>query len=89
MLKITNSNNDELYGRLIKPINFDENKKYPVLIYVYGGPHAQLVKNNWLNGASLWMYWMAQQGYLIFTIDGRGSGNRGFEFESSISEILE
>jgi dipeptidyl-peptidase-4 len=88
MLKITNSNNDELYGRLIKPLNFDENKKYPVLIYVYGGPHAQLVKNNWLNGASLWMYWMAQQGYLIFTIDGRGSENRGFEFESSIFRNL-
>tara|TARA_B100001287_G_scaffold161970_1_gene136186 strand:- start:840 stop:2969 length:2130 start_codon:yes stop_codon:yes gene_type:complete len=77
-----------LYYRLIKPADFDPSKKYPVLNYVYGGPHAQLVTNSWLNGASLWMHWMANQGYLIFTLDNRGSANRGFAFESQIHRRL-
>jgi dipeptidyl-peptidase-4 len=74
----------DLYSRLIKPSNFDPNKKYPVLVYVYGGPHLQLITNSYLDNANLWMYWMAEQGYLVFTIDNRGSGNRGFAFESVI-----
>ncbi|HQK40304.1 MAG TPA: DPP IV N-terminal domain-containing protein [Flavobacterium alvei] len=74
----------DLYTRLIKPSNFDPTKKYPVLVYVYGGPHAQLITNSYLDGANLWMYWMAEQGYLIFTVDNRGSDNRGFAFESVI-----
>ena len=73
---------------MIKPSNFDENKKYPVLVYVYGGPHAQLVTNSWLNGASLWMHWMAEQGYIVYTLDNRGSASRGFEFESGIHRQL-
>ena len=77
-----------LYTRLIKPSNFDPTKKYPVLVYVYGGPHAQLVTNSWLDGANLWMYWMAEQGYLVYTLDGRGSGERGFAFESQIHRQL-
>ena len=82
------SDGTKLYYRLIKPSNFDSSKKYPVLNYVYGGPHAQLVTNSWLNGASLWMHWMAEQGYIIFTLDNRGSGNRGFAFESQIHRQL-
>lgn len=78
----------KLYTRLIKPSNFDPTKKYPVLVYVYGGPHAQLITNSWLDGASLWMYWMAEQGYLVFTVDGRGSAERGFAFESQIHRRL-
>lgn len=74
----------DLYTRLIKPSNFDPNKKYPVLVYVYGGPHAQLITNSYLDGANLWMYYMAEQGYLVFTLDNRGSDNRGFAFESAI-----
>jgi dipeptidyl-peptidase-4 len=74
----------DLYTRLIKPSNFDASKKYPVLVYVYGGPHAQLITNSYLDGANLWMYWMAEQGYLVFTVDNRGSDNRGFAFESVI-----
>ena len=74
----------DLYTRLIKPSNFDASKKYPVLVYVYGGPHAQMVTNSYLDGANLWMYWMAEQGYLVFTVDNRGSDNRGFAFESVI-----
>jgi dipeptidyl-peptidase-4 len=74
----------DLYTRLIKPSNFDATKRYPVMVYVYGGPHAQMITNSFLDGANLWMYWMAEQGYLVFTIDNRGSGNRGFAFESVI-----
>lgn len=74
----------DLYTRLIKPSTFDPNKKYPVCIYVYGGPHAQMITNSYLDGANLWMYWMAEQGYLVFTLDNRGSDNRGFAFESAI-----
>ena len=80
--------NTDLHYRLIKPSNFDASKKYPVLVYVYGGPHAQLVTNSWLGGASLWMYWLAEQGYLVYTVDNRGSGNRGFAFESVIHRNL-
>lgn len=74
----------DLYTRLIKPSNFDTSKKYPVLVYVYGGPGVQTVTNAYLDGASLWMYWMAEQGYLIYSIDNRGSEGRGFAFESVI-----
>ena len=77
-----------LYTRMIKPSNFDETKKYPVLVYVYGGPHAQLIANSWYDGASLWMQWMAEQGYLVYTVDNRGSAERGFAFESQIHRQL-
>ncbi|UKN01338.1 S9 family peptidase [Paracrocinitomix mangrovi] len=78
----------DLYYRMIKPADFDANKKYPVLVYVYGGPHAQLVTDSWLGGASLWMHWMANQGYIVYTVDGRGSANRGYAFESVIHRNL-
>lgn len=85
---IKGSDGTDLYTRLIKPSHFDPTKKYPVLVYVYGGPHAQMITNSWLDGASLWMHWMAEQGYLIFTLDNRGSGERGFAFESGIHRQL-
>lgn len=78
----------DLYTRLIKPSNFDPSKKYPVLVYVYGGPKAQLIANNWYDGSSLWMNWLAEQGYLVFTLDGRGSANRGRAFETVIHRQL-
>jgi dipeptidyl-peptidase 4 len=78
----------DLYTQLIKPSNFDPSKKYPVLVYVYGGPHAQLITNSWLYGASLWMYWMAEQGYLVFTLDNRGSAERGVDFEHAVHRQL-
>jgi dipeptidyl-peptidase 4 len=78
----------DLYTRLIKPSNFDPSKKYPVFIYVYGGPHAQLINNSFLDGANLWMYWMAEQGYLVFTVDNRGSANRGRDFEHVVHRNL-
>ena len=74
----------DLYGRIIKPLNFDASKKYPAILYVYGGPHAQMVENSWLGGAPLWDFFMAQKGYVVITVDNRGSANRGFEFESVI-----
>lgn len=77
-------NKTDLHYRMIKPANFDPNKKYPVIVYVYGGPHAQLVLNRWLGGARLWDEYMAQQGYVMFTVDNRGSANRGKEFEAVI-----
>lgn len=83
MIKAADGTTD-LVTRMIKPSNFDASNKYPVLVYVYGGPHAQLVTNSYLDGATLWMYWMAEQGYLVFTVDNRGSENRGFAFESII-----
>ncbi len=79
---------DKLYGRIIKPSHFDPSKKYPVLVYVYGGPHVQLVQNRWLGGAPLWMYWLAEQGYIVFTLDGHGSDRRGFAFKSVIYRQL-
>lgn len=85
---IRTADNAVLYTRLIKPRDFDSTKKYPVLVYVYGGPHLQLITNTWLNGASLWMHWMADQGYLVYSVDNRGSAERGFEFESAIHRRL-
>lgn len=72
----------DLYYRMIKPVDFDPNKKYPVIVYVYGGPHAQLVSDTWYTG--YWQYYMAQKGYIMFTLDNRGSANRGLEFENVI-----
>lgn len=76
-------NTTDLYYRLIKPSDFDSTKKYPVFLYVYGGPHDQLVTDIWMSGG-LFLQYMAQQGYVVFTLDNRGSQNRGFEFESII-----
>ncbi len=73
----------DLYYRMIKPVDFDSTKKYPVVVYVYGGPHLQLIDNRWLGRANLWMHYMAQRGYIMFTIDSRGTDNRGLEFENS------
>lgn len=69
-----------LNGRLIYPSNFDATKKYPVMVYVYGGSHAQLVTNKWLSGAGYFDMYMAQQGYVVFTLDNRGSDARGKKF---------
>lgn len=77
-------NATDLHYRLIKPADFDSTKKYPVVIYVYGGPHAQMVKNNWLGGTRLWEEYMAQRGYVVFILDNRGSASRGKAFESVI-----
>jgi len=69
-----------LNGRVIYPNNFDPAKKYPVMVYLYGGSHAQLVTNKWMAGAGYFDYYMAQQGYIVFTMDNRGSDARGRDF---------
>lgn len=73
----------ELYYRLVKPSHFNPNKKYPVIIYVYAGPGVRLITDNWLYATRGWDLYMADQGYLVFSLDSRGSSERGFEFESS------
>ena len=73
-----------LYTRLIKPYNFDASKKYPVIVYVYGGPHAQLITDTWLAGAGIYLNYLAQEGFLVFTLDNRGSADRGEAFEQCI-----
>lgn len=72
--------NTPLNGRIIYPSNFDATKKYPVMVYLYGGSHAQLVTNRWLSGAGYFDLYMAQQGYIVFTMDNRGSDARGKKF---------
>jgi dipeptidyl-peptidase-4 len=78
----------DLYCRLIKPTDFDSTKKYPVIVYVYGGPHTQLITNSWLGGTGLFLHYMATKGYLVFTLDNHGSSNRGLAFEQAIYRNL-
>ena len=73
-----------LYTRLIKPYNFDASKKYPVIVYVYGGPHMQLVTDSWTAGAGIYLNYLAQEGFLVFSLDNRGSADRGEAFEQCI-----
>lgn len=86
-LKSTDGTTD-LYARLIKPTNFDPTKKYPVIVYVYGGPHSQQVSNRWMAQARMWQHFMAQKGYISFTLDNRGSAGRGQAFEEIIHRQL-
>ena len=78
----------DLFYRIILPPNFDSTQKYPVFYYLYGGPHTQLVTDSWLGGANIFMSLMAQRGYIVFTIDNRGTPNRGFAFENVIHRKL-
>ena len=73
----------DLYYRMVMPVNFDPNKKYPAIIYVYGGPHAHNVDARWHWGSRSWETYMAQNGYLLFIVDNRGSENRGKAFEQA------
>ncbi|MCC7502081.1 MAG: DPP IV N-terminal domain-containing protein, partial [Flavobacteriales bacterium] len=88
LFSIPGENGDRLNARLIKPSGFDASRKYPVLFYVYNGPHVQLVTNSFLGGASHWMLQAAERGYLVFTVDGHGSDNRGKDFEQAIHRQL-
>lgn len=81
---IPGTDNIDLYCRLIKPVGFDSTKKYPVFIYVYGGPHSQMVSDSWLGGGGFFLNYLAQQGYVVFTLDNRGTSNRGTAFEHAV-----
>ena len=73
----------DLYWRMVKPADFDATKKYPTVVYVYGGPHAHNVEAAWHWYSRSWETYMAQKGYIVFILDNRGSENRGLEFEQA------
>ena len=79
--KAKNSEGTELNGWMIKPANFDKNKKYPVLMHVYGGPGSQTVLDSWRGPNYFWHQMLAQQGYIVVSIDNRGTGARGANFQ--------
>lgn len=72
------------FYRLIKPLGFDPEKKYPVIVYVYGGPHSQMVRNSWLGQIRMWEMYMAQRGYLVYVQDNRGTTGHGAGYEKAI-----
>lgn len=77
-----------LYGKIILPTDFNPAQKYPVIVYLYNGPHLQLVTDSFPASGNLWYEYMAQNGYIIFTMDGRGSSNRGLKFEQAVFRNL-
>ncbi|MBK9285412.1 MAG: S9 family peptidase [Sphingobacteriaceae bacterium] len=84
MFTLKNKENVDLYSRMFWPVNFDSTKKYPVLVYLYNGPHSQQVTNTWMAGGELWYQYMAQKGFIVFTLDGRGTSYRGKAWEQAI-----
>jgi dipeptidyl-peptidase-4 len=83
-LTVKTHDNVMLNAMMIKPVGFDPSRKYPVLIYTYGGPHAQVVRNAWGGATFLWHELMAEKGFVIFAMDNRGSSGRGHVFEEPI-----
>ena len=73
----------DLFWRMVKPHGFDPARKYPTVVYVYGGPHAHNVEASWHWASRSWETYMAQRGYLLFILDNRGSENRGRDFEQA------
>ena len=83
-LSVKSRDGVQLNASMIKPPNFDLQKKYPVLVYTYGGPGVQIIRNTWGGATFLWHELMAQKGYIIFSLDNRGSAGRGHLFEEPI-----
>ena len=83
-LSVPSHDGIQLNAMMIKPPNFDPARKYPALVFTYGGPHAQVVLNSWGGPTFLWHQMMAQKGYIIFALDNRGSAGRGHLFEEPI-----
>ena len=71
--------------RMFYPVNFDPSKKYPVILYVYGGPHSQMVNDSWMGQVRLWEMYMAEHGYIVYVQDNRGTPYRGAEYEKAIN----
>lgn len=88
LLKLKSQSGDDLYCRMFKPIDFDSTKKYPAIVYLYGGPNVQLVNNTWNGGGDMWFQYMAEHGFVVFTLDSRGSANRGKAFEQATFQHL-
>jgi dipeptidyl-peptidase-4 len=87
-LTVPTSDGENLNAVMIKPAEFDPNKKYPVIFYCYGGVSSQTVVNQWGSARGLWHQLMAQKGYIVFTVDNRGTGNRGKTFENYMYQNL-
>lgn len=87
-LKLRAPDGAELHARILKPPNFDAARRYPVLVYVYGGPHAQVVADSWAGAYYLWHQLMAQRGFVVFSLDNRGSAGRGKAWENAIHRRL-
>ena len=85
---IPNAVGDSMNAWIIKPKNFDKMKKYPVLMYQYSGPGSQSVENSWDNGNALWFNMLAQKGYLVVCVDGRGTGFREQNIKRQPTKIL-
>ena len=75
----------ENHYRLLKPLGFDPSKKYPLIVYVYGGPHSQMVNDSWLGNVRMWEMLMAQRGYIVYVQDNRGTQRHGAEYEKAIN----
>ncbi len=88
IFKLKSESGEDLFCRMFKPVDFDSTKKYPAIVYLYNGPNVQLVNNTWNGGGDLWFQYMAERGFVIFTLDGRGSGNRGLAFEQAVFRHL-
>src|SRR5579883_2403630 len=83
LVSIKAADGTTLYARLVRPANFNPQKKYPVIVYVYGGPHFQIVRNEW-GTTSLLDQLLAEHGFLIWSLDNRGSWGRGHAFETVV-----
>ena len=83
-LTVKTHDNAMLNAMMIKPVSFDATRKYPVIVFTYGGPHAQVVLNAWGGANFLWHEMMAEKGFLIFAVDNRGTAGRGHLFEEPI-----
>lgn len=81
---ISAKDGSDLYCRMITPPELDSSKRYPVVVYVYGGPHSQMITESWLGGANFYLNYLAQKGYVVFTLDNHGTSNRGKNFEQAI-----
>jgi dipeptidyl-peptidase-4 len=85
---LTTSEGVNLNGYMIKPADFDPNKKYPVFMYVYGGPGSQNVADSWSGSRNMWFNYLAQKGYIVACVDNRGTGARGAEFKKMTYQNL-
>lgn len=80
-ITIPNEAGDQMNAWIMKPKNFDKNKKYPVFMYQYSGPGSQQVSNSWDNGNAIWFNHLVQKGYIVACVDGRGTGYKGAKFK--------
>jgi dipeptidyl-peptidase-4 len=86
-VEVTADDGAKLYARLIKPARFDANRKYPVVVYVYGGPHGQVVRDEWSAG-NLFDRLLADRGFLVWSLDNRGSWGRGHAWVSALNREM-